>query len=472
MTTKAKVAKLGADPEFAFVSDNGEIAYAGGIVLQGQGAFGTDGNPDIAEIRPGAAWNAAGLVERLRETFTREIKRNPKVTDYEWHAGAAFNRNGLGGHIHFGMPYSAKFVAALDVLMALPMMMMEDAAEAKVRKFNYGHAADYELKPWGFEYRTLSSWLSSERKAMAVLSVAQVLCRLFLQSPEKLDELVTLAGGPLTAMELGRFNRHQVNLLARRIAKSQDALSAMLKWAETRSTRKEVRKAVVDFVTMSRNGVIEKKMNWTLNDVAANKVWQEKLAKRNMTVAEKEAKRAVELAAVAGVSFAPQMTMVQAFGHQAWTTPVTMNGITFEAHDFRLSDILGTMAGAHGSFVTEPRFVAETATVRAFGRTETALAQVEFRVGRGIDLSARVRLGDLVTFLRSRGVSSSIVEADTFGATVAVGLRRDLRTNQDVVCRAVVGTTLLLLNGAVSLPEMTGVRSLSEGIPADDAMPF
>lgn len=68
-----------------------------------------------------------------------------------------------GGHIHIGMDGvedKADLVRRLDLFLGIPSLLMDDDAD---RRKVYGTAGAYRDKPYGLEYRTLSSfWLASD----------------------------------------------------------------------------------------------------------------------------------------------------------------------------------------------------------------------------------------------------------------------------------------------------------------------
>jgi hypothetical protein len=75
----------------------------------------------------------------------------------------------LGGHIHFGIPPSRELLQMLDAFIGIPLK----SESGKARNY-YGHLGDYEVKKWGFEYRTPpSAWLCFPEVARIVLKIAR-----------------------------------------------------------------------------------------------------------------------------------------------------------------------------------------------------------------------------------------------------------------------------------------------------------
>jgi hypothetical protein len=66
---------------------------------------------------------------------------------------------------------------ALDNYVALPTLMLEDAASAR-RRPRFGFLGDFRRKPHGgFEYRTLPSWMATPQIALGLLTLAQLVVR-------------------------------------------------------------------------------------------------------------------------------------------------------------------------------------------------------------------------------------------------------------------------------------------------------
>jgi hypothetical protein len=191
---------IGADPEFVFESRDalgqiGRVA-ANDLGLKAGLAWGADNNGRLVELRPQPSRFALSTLTSMWSTLKWLSLLNPTTLQYRWRAGAYFMQDGLGGHIHFGRkrPTRPRESAALDTL-AFYMFHANiwDQAEGKQRIRNaqgggnhgYGRLGDLREQPYGYEYRTMPSWLCSPW--MAYLSL--VLAKLAVHDPTLLPPL-------------------------------------------------------------------------------------------------------------------------------------------------------------------------------------------------------------------------------------------------------------------------------------------
>lgn len=179
--------KIGADPEFGF-KKNGRIIEAVDIIeceCEDTDQFGLDGCTSIAEIRPKPSANPLKVVSDIAKVLHDGVERNPETATLEWKAGSIVSDDTpIGGHIHFGthaVNYANKpgrevFLDTLDRYLAQTVILLEDPREAETRRNDeYGGLSDCRDQPWGFEYRTLSSWLTSPYIAQGVLCLAKAI---------------------------------------------------------------------------------------------------------------------------------------------------------------------------------------------------------------------------------------------------------------------------------------------------------
>lgn len=178
--------QLGMDPEFVFVRDDNHLERASAHVRTGNARFGTDGVSSIAELRPRPFEEPKDIVNELRAIMRGTISRKRNLMNYKWRAGSYFAGYSLGGHIHFGFNdghdyYSGgstkinKIRNALDSFVAPIVLLMEDKTEAiKRRQSSYGRLGNVESKQWGFEYRTLPSFIVSPTVTEGVLALSKV----------------------------------------------------------------------------------------------------------------------------------------------------------------------------------------------------------------------------------------------------------------------------------------------------------
>lgn len=167
---------IGSDPEFGLVFQDGKQAMAYQYLSDGRDSeIGCDGHSDIGEIRPRHGETPREHLGNIANLMTEVGKRIPshiKIT-----AGSMVAGDGIGGHIHFGgLGHRVSFreaAHALDYYLALPVALIEVQSSAKTRRTRTGYGAlgAWREQYWGFEYRTLPSWLMGWGIALSILSI-------------------------------------------------------------------------------------------------------------------------------------------------------------------------------------------------------------------------------------------------------------------------------------------------------------
>lgn len=167
---------IGSDPEFGLKFGDGKQAKAYDYLSNSTSAeIGCDGHSDIGELRPRYGETPRehlNHVAVLMARVSKEIPEHIKIT-----AGSMVAGDGIGGHIHFGnLGHSFAFkraARALDYYLALPIALIEVQKSAKHRRRQTGYGILGALRPqtWGFEYRTLPSWLLGWGIALSILSI-------------------------------------------------------------------------------------------------------------------------------------------------------------------------------------------------------------------------------------------------------------------------------------------------------------
>lgn len=149
--------------------------------------LGCDGCSSIAELRPNYAFNPLEHLNNLKKIMGRLAKKTHEIENLKVYAGNGFKYS-TGGHIHFNIPLRRgnHFLINLLDLMSIFLLPLENKTNAVRRKINsgYGKLYAYELKSYGFEYRTFGSWLYSENTARSILSLAYVLAYEFMNNRE------------------------------------------------------------------------------------------------------------------------------------------------------------------------------------------------------------------------------------------------------------------------------------------------
>jgi hypothetical protein len=178
--------KLGADPEFVFVSQSldGPVRVDAHTLGLKQGpAFGEDNNGRLTEIRPYPDRSALKVVASTLVTLRWLYLMKPKTQAYQWVAGAYIMDDGLGGHVHFGRkrPTRVQEVKALDNLNELlmgaklfPEKEVSRRRQGDARRQLYGLPGDFRLQTHGYEYRTFPSWLDSPAMAFLTITLSKL----------------------------------------------------------------------------------------------------------------------------------------------------------------------------------------------------------------------------------------------------------------------------------------------------------
>ena len=174
---------VGADPEFVCLNDRGQTIYACDLVSEETGTeLGADGNHKTFEVRPAPSENPIKLVANIHDIFVRQSFEQPEFLKLNWKAGSYAGGFPLGGHVHFGLDNKRidHMCAAtfLDNYVGVVSLLLEDVEGGLCRRDDgYGIPtgdAKIRTQPWGFEYRVMSSWLSSPYVSAALLCLSKV----------------------------------------------------------------------------------------------------------------------------------------------------------------------------------------------------------------------------------------------------------------------------------------------------------
>lgn len=171
---------LGSDPEMACVDKKGTTISAGEHVKNRGGKFGADGHSTTFEIRPDPSPCPLEHISNIRKIFKDTVKESPHFLKWKWLAGSYQAGQSLGGHVHFGVKSNIiKPVEASSILSQYAGaigLLLEDTEQAKKRRSgSYGGIEDHRAdKDYGFEYRTLSSWLTHPGIASGILCLCKV----------------------------------------------------------------------------------------------------------------------------------------------------------------------------------------------------------------------------------------------------------------------------------------------------------
>lgn len=183
--TGGAVLRIGADPEFVLLRQDGRVASAHRY-LRVRGEAGCDAVRvggrvayPVAELRPPPASGPGELAAHVRQLLRRAQRRVLQAEaggdGLRWLAGAMpVPGIALGGHIHVsGTWLSSRLLRLLDIYVAMPLSLIEDPAGRK-RRPRFGALGDFREQPHGFEYRTLPSWLVSPMAAQAAFALVML----------------------------------------------------------------------------------------------------------------------------------------------------------------------------------------------------------------------------------------------------------------------------------------------------------
>lgn len=173
---------IGSDPEFGLLCEDGRQKVACDVVPDSISApIGVDGHNHIGELRPRYGDTPREHLQNIADLMVKLDEMVP--LEYKIVAGSMVaNNDAIGGHIHFGNLGGgfdrSLALRALDYYLALPVALIEVAESARHRHryCNYGILAaqgndgGWRRQDWGFEYRTLPSWLLGWGVALSILS--------------------------------------------------------------------------------------------------------------------------------------------------------------------------------------------------------------------------------------------------------------------------------------------------------------
>lgn len=178
---------IGADPEFCCIA--GRTLVESAAYTNNYDEFGCDGNGITFEVRPEPSIDPIVIVTNIHDIFARKIHANKEFAEFQWRAGSYYADCSLGGHIHFGIPSrqiaTRTCANVLDNYVGAISLLIEHKGQGLRRRTesNYGRPGDTRRQDWGFEYRTMSSWITSPYVASAILCLAKTVMFELLNNP-------------------------------------------------------------------------------------------------------------------------------------------------------------------------------------------------------------------------------------------------------------------------------------------------
>lgn len=181
---------IGADPEFACLTSRNKVITSTDYVDRGDDVeFGSDGNGRTFELRPAPSKNPIQIVNNIHEIFLRQVAERPEFLKFKWVSASYYKGYPFGGHVHFGLKQTqidtSTAIRCLDDHVGNLSLLLEirDGGISR-RKHGYGRMSDMRHQPWGFEYRPMSSWLSSPYAAAAILCLSKTVVFELLNNPK------------------------------------------------------------------------------------------------------------------------------------------------------------------------------------------------------------------------------------------------------------------------------------------------
>jgi hypothetical protein len=139
---------FGADPEFELVDRKTRYIVPASEVIRGgterSDKIGVDGAGSQVEIRPDPSSSINRFLLNVKNVLKDFANRYSYYT-----LSVQGDRYPLGGHIHLSIPPNASVLKLLDNWIGNYVIDLSGGARG-----SYKRLGAYELKPWGFEYRT------------------------------------------------------------------------------------------------------------------------------------------------------------------------------------------------------------------------------------------------------------------------------------------------------------------------------
>jgi len=142
--------------------------------------IGADGHAWTAELRPRPATDIEEFIQNIQILINRASEM---AENHIFLAGSYIRGKRIGGHLHFSEEVKdyKKCVNDLSVLVGIPFLFIEifieNTESARKRREEYGHFGEYRHQDWGFEWRTLSSWLVSPLFAYVAVSLSYAIVK-------------------------------------------------------------------------------------------------------------------------------------------------------------------------------------------------------------------------------------------------------------------------------------------------------
>lgn len=168
---------IGADPEYVLTDNASNYQYANQLYLTTLEACGCDLSGRQMELRASPSRFVLDIVASILETLRWQVVKYPATLYFNWRAIGLMGNDGCGGHVHFARKNKdrASNVKSLDAMSSY-MINYDFLPGAKDRSTasRYGRAGDVRNTSYGYEYRTLSTWLNSPFSAYIAMVAAKL----------------------------------------------------------------------------------------------------------------------------------------------------------------------------------------------------------------------------------------------------------------------------------------------------------
>jgi hypothetical protein len=137
--------------------------------------------PNFLDLSASAYFNSENLEDKRAKEAGCEIEYNAYNFKPNNDIGEALRNTSVrtsGGHLHLsGEKYDAIddktlypiFVYMMDLFVAIPSILIEKDYSQRDRRKIFGKAGSYRIKPYGIEYRVLSSWWTGKPEYSALI---------------------------------------------------------------------------------------------------------------------------------------------------------------------------------------------------------------------------------------------------------------------------------------------------------------
>lgn len=174
--------KIGLDVEFMLYHEGNLVSASdffqieGDIGCDSRQIEGDSNEYPLGELRVAPSEDPSEVFENLKQCLIQASIRVP-YQDIQFRSGSMpFSGYQCGGHIHFSIPLSLPILRALDHFLAIPIFLIDDTRTFKRRaRTRHGGLGRYRVKPYGFEYIALSSWIIEPKITNAILHLAKVI---------------------------------------------------------------------------------------------------------------------------------------------------------------------------------------------------------------------------------------------------------------------------------------------------------